>query len=400
ITGFGGIGKTRAALEVLNRVVPDPWPDAWFVDLAPLMDGAFIAARIASSIRPPLSESAASIPDLARALPTRRMLLVFDNCEHLVADVSAAADTLLALCPNITILGTSREPLNIAGEYVYRLPPLPLPENASKRVDDAQAYAAVDLFVQRAEAADPSAVFDAENLGAVVNIVRRLDGIPLAIEVAAAQLPVIGLHALDARLDDHFNIPARRRDLPARQQTTSATIRWSYDLLTPEERELLNNISIFAGGFTLDAAEIVCVSETLEQSSILPLLSSLVNKSLVQVDRVREHVRYRLLDSVRSFGVHRLRESGKETDLSRAHARWLAGIGEELYLRYDVTPPEEATRLIPEIDNIRAAVTWSLDAASQDDRGFAGQIIVGCCCVWEQTGAVDEDQRWIEIALE
>jgi predicted ATPase/DNA-binding XRE family transcriptional regulator len=400
ITGFGGIGKTRAALEVLNRVVPDPWPDAWFVDLAPLTDGAFIAARIASSIRPPLSEGAASMADLARALASRRMLLVFDNCEHLVAEVSQAVDTLLELCPHVTILATSREPLNIAGEYVYRLPPLRLPENATKRVDDAHAYAAVELFVQRAEAADPSAVFDAENLSTVVNIVRRLDGIPLAIEVAAAQLPVIGLHALEARLEDHFNIPARRRDLPARQQTTSATIRWSYDLLTPQERELLNNVAIFAGGFALDAAEIVCVSETLERSSILPLLSSLVNKSLVQVDRVRERVRYRLLDSVRSFGVHRLRESGKETDLSRAHARWLAGIGEELYLRYDVTPPEEATRLIPEIDNIRAAITWSLDAPSQDDRGFAGQIIVGCCCVWEQTGAVDEDQRWIEIALE
>jgi predicted ATPase/DNA-binding XRE family transcriptional regulator len=400
VAGFGGIGKTRAALEVLNRVAPALWPEAWFVDLAPLTDGAFIPAKIASTIRPPLTEGAETVSDLARALAKRRMLLVFDNCEHLVADVSEVADTILALCPQTTILATSREPLNIAGEFVYRLPPLSLPEDATERLDDAYAYSAVDLFVQRAEAADPSAVFDAASLDTVVKIVRRLDGIPLAIEVAAAQLPVIGLHALEARLDDHFNIPARRRDLPARQQTATATIRWSYDLLTSEERELLCNVSIFTGGFTLDAAEAVCAGESLERSSILPLLSSLVNKSLVQVEHVREGVRYRLLDSVVSFGANRLRESGKETDASRAHAQWLATIGEETYHRYDVTRPEESARFLPEIDNIRSAISWSLAAASQDDRGFAGRIIVGCSSVWEGTGSLREHRRWIETALD
>jgi predicted ATPase/tetratricopeptide (TPR) repeat protein len=388
VTGFGGIGKTRAALEVLTRVVPATWSDAWFVDLAPLTDGAFIPAKIATSIRSLLSEGATTISSIAQLLATRRMLLVFDNCEHLVAEVSAAVDLILAMCPQITILATSREPLNIAGEFVYRLPPLSL-------ADDA-----VTLFVQRAEAADPNIVFDKASLGTVANIVRRLDGIPLAIEIVAAQLPVVGLRALEERLDDHFNIPARRRDLPARQQTTIATIRWSYDLLAPQERELLRTVSIFAGGFTLDAAEIVCASETLERSLVLSVLSSLVNKSLVQVEHVRERVRYRLLDSVRSFGTSLLRESGKETHVSRAHARWLASIGEELFLRYEIAPPEEAARLIPETDNIRSAITWSLDAASQNDRGFAGQIIVGCSCVWEQTGALEEDRRWLEMALE
>lgn len=400
VTGFGGIGKTRAALEILSRVVPAPWPEAWFVDLAPLTDGAFIPTKIASTIRPPPTKGAATMPDLARAIATRRMLLVFDNCEHLVTEVSQAADTILALCPQITILATSREPLNIAGEYVYRLPPLSLPEHVHEPLTDAGAYSAVHLFVQRAEAADPSAVFDAASLDAVVKIVRRLDGIPLAIEVAAAQLPVIGLRALEARLDDHFNIPARRRDLPPRQQTATATIRWSYDLLTPEERELLCNVSIFAGGFTLDAAEVVCASEPLERSSILPVLSSLVNKSLVQLEHVRDGVRYRLLDSVRSFGLGRLRETGKETDASRAHARWLATVGEDMYHRYEVTRPEESARFLPEIDNIRSAIAWSLNAASHDDRGFAGRIVVGCSSVWEGTGSLREQRRWIETALE
>ena len=400
VTGFGGIGKTRAALEVLNRVVPAPWPETCFVDLAPLTDGEYIAAKIASTVRPPLTEGTETIADLAQALARRRMLLVFDNCEHLIAQVSQAADTILALCPQITILATSREPLNIAGEFVYRLPPLLRPENAAERLDDAHAYPAVDLFVQRAEAADPSAVFDAASLEAVVKIVRRLDGIPLAIELAAAQLPVIGLHALEARLDDQFNIPSRRRDLPARQQTATATIRWSYDLLMPEERELLCNVAIFAGGFTLDAAEGVCVSESLERSSILPVLSSLVNKSLVQFEHVAEHVRYRLLDSVRSFALNRLREAGKETDASRAHAHWLATIGEEMYHKYDVARPEESARFLPEIDNIRSAITWSLAAASQDDRASAGRIIVGCSSVWEGTGSLREHRRWIEKALE
>ena len=400
VTGFGGIGKTRAALEVIDHVVPAAWPDAWFVDLAPLTDGTFIPAKIAASIRPPLTEGAATMSDIAGVLATRRTLLVFDNCEHLVADVSQAVDTLLTLCPQITILATSREPLNIAGEFVYRLPPLALPENADERLADAYAYSAVDLFVQRAEAADPSAVFDTANVDAVVNIVRRLDGIPLAIEVAAAQLPAIGLHALEARLDDHFNIPARRRDLPARQQTATATIRWSYDLLTPEERALLSNVSIFAGGFTLDAAEIVCASESLERTSIVLVLSSLVNKSLVQVEHVGERVRYRLLDSVRSFGMNRLRETGRETDASRSHAQWLAKIGDEIYHRYDVMRPEDAARLLPEIDNIRCAITWSLAGPSQDDRAAAGSIIVGCSSAWEATGSLEEHQRWIEMALE
>jgi tetratricopeptide (TPR) repeat protein len=179
-----------------------------------------------------------------------------------------------------------------------------------------------------------------------------------------------------------------------------ATIRWSYDLLTPEERELLCNVSIFAGGFTLDAAEAVCASESLERSSILPVLSSLVNKSLVQLDHVRDHVRYRLLDSVRSFGLNRLRETGKEADASRRHAHWLATIGEGMYHRYEVTRHEESAQLLPEIDNIRSAIAWSLNAASQDDRGFAGRIMVGCSSVWEVTGGLREHRRWIETALE
>ena len=400
VTGFGGIGKTRAALEVLNRVVPAPWTEAWFVDLAPLTDGAFIASKMASTIRPPLPEGAETISDLAGALAKRRMLLVFDNCEHLVAEVSGAADTILALCPQITILATSREPLNIAGEFVYRLPPLPLPENAPERLDDACEYPAVDLFLQRAEAADPRAVFDGASLDAVVKIVRRLDGIPLAIELAAAQLSVMGLHALEARLDDHLSIPARRRDLPARQQTATATIQWSFDLLTPEERELLCNASIFAGGFTLDAAEVVCANDSLEPTSILPVLSSLVNKSLVQLEHVPEGMRYRLLDSVRSFGLKRLRETGKETAAARRLAQWLASFAEETYHDYELPQPEATARLLPEIDNIRSAITWSLNAASHDDRSLAGRIIASCSSVWERVGGRREGRRWTEKALE
>jgi len=218
LTGFGGIGKTRAALEVVKQLAGTAWDEICFVELSPLTDGAYIATKVASTIQPALTDRIETISALASALAKRRMLLILDNCEHVVTGAAHATDTILEACPHVTILATSREPLNIAGEVVYRLVSLSLPQKTPVRLEEAHAYSAVDLFIQRAEAADPRAAFGTESLGTIVNIARRLDGIPLAIELATAQSPILGLQTLQGRLDEHFNIPAGRRDLPPRLQ--------------------------------------------------------------------------------------------------------------------------------------------------------------------------------------
>ena len=401
LTGSGGVGKTRAALESARRIGNGSWDEIWFVDLAPLSEGAPIASKIAMTIQPNLADQADTISGLAAALAKRRMLLILDNCEHIVAAAADAVSILLDGCPKLAILATSRETLNISGEFVYRLPPLSLPDALPVGLEEAQAYSAVDLFVQRAELADTRISFSAENLDTIVRIARRLDGIPLAIELAAAQLPTIGLRALEERLDRHLNISPGRRDLPARQQTVHATIAWSFDLLSAEEREVLCTTSVFSGGFTLEATEIVCSGEGVNRSSIAALVSSLVNKSLVDVEYVRDGVRYQLLDSVRSFARERLQAAGREEPALRRHAAWLATLADDMYEKYQAEMPiEVSTALVPELDNVRAAVVWSLKAPLSTDRAFAGRILPGLYTLSDVTGGRREHRQLVETALE
>ena len=401
LTGSGGVGKTRAALESARRIGNGSWDEIWFVDLAPLSEGAPIASKIAMTIQPNLADQADTISGLAAALAKRRMLLILDNCEHIVAAAADAVSILLDGCPQLAILATSRETLNISGEFVYRLPPLSLPDALPVGLEEAQAYSAVDLFVQRAELADTRISFSAENLDTIVRIARRLDGIPLAIELAAAQLPTIGLRALEERLDRHLNISPGRRDLPARQQTVHATIAWSFDLLSAEEREVLCTTSVFSGGFTLEATEIVCSGEGVNRSSIAALVSSLVNKSLVDVEYVRDGVRYQLLDSVRSFARERLQAAGREEPALRRHAAWLATLADDMYEKYQAEMPiEVSTALVPELDNVRAAVVWSLKAPLSTDRAFAGRILPGLYTLSDVTGGRREHRQLVETALE
>jgi predicted ATPase/DNA-binding XRE family transcriptional regulator len=398
LTGSGGIGKTRVAVETLKRIVSPPWDEAWLIDLAPLIDGALIAAKIASTIQPPLTDGAATISALALTLVKRRMLLILDNCEHIITAATCAADAILGVCPHVTILATSREPLNIAGEVVYRLSSLALPRKALERLEDAHAYSAVDLFVQRAEAADPLATFDADDLAAIVNIARHLDGIPLAIELAAARLPMLGLRTLQARLDEHCIIPGRRRDLPARQQTLIATIRWSYDLLSDDERTLFQKLSIFAGGFTLESATAVCSDETIDQIAMLTLLSSLVDKSLVQAELAQSGTRYRLLESTRQYGREKLTERGEYATAARAHATAFLALAEELERLWD-TMPDRAwdAQAEPELDNWRAALAWALIGGG--DIAFGQQLAGALRRMWV-VFAVAEGRQWVRSAVE
>jgi len=383
ITGSGGVGKTRVALEVGSRRSKARGEEVHFVDLAPVADGTFVAAKIAASVQPAVTDS--SIAAVAAALAGRPMLLILDTCEHVIADAAFAARTILECCPEVTVLATSRERFQLAGEALYRLPSLP-PDSAA------------NLFVQRAGEADPGAVFTHEGLGQVLDVCRRLEGIPLAIELAAARLSTLGIETLLARLDEHMALAGGRRDLPQRQYTMLATIGWSYELLDGPERELLRCLAVFSGGFTLDAAERVCRDRP--GGATVGVLSSLVDKSLVDVVRNADSVRYRLLDSVRAFALRELRGAGEDERAFRCHAAWVAEIADHFEADAVRMTHAEFAELLPEFDNVRAAIAWSLEAPAGDDRALAAHIIFGLRGLWHMTGQLAEQRRWIDMGLE
>lgn len=383
ITGPGGIGKTRLALEIARREPNGPWDDVCFTDLTSLTDGAFIAGRIASTIQPPLSGPVERVSSLVAQLADRSLLLVLDNCEHLIADAAATVHAIITGCPRVTILATSRERLQIDGEAIHRLPPLTLPNAAPRTLEKAAEYSALELFLQRSRQRDPAVTFTDDSVGFLYNICRRLEGIPLAIELAVARLPFLGLKVLDARLDEHFSLPGAPRNLPPRQQTMQATIAWSFDLLGELERDLFSRSAIFSGGFTLDAAQSVCAFDNIDQASVLHLLASLADKSLIEVVQTEDNARYVLLESVRTFALHQLDRSQLRTATARHHAEWLAQVGDQVAqpMSFDVF-----TELAPELDNARAALAWALSSPSDDDHALGGRIIAGLRDLWYFSG--------------
>ncbi len=383
VTGSGGIGKTRLALEIARCEPNGQWDEVCFADLTSLSDGAFIAGRIASTIEPPLAGPVESVSSLVAQLAERRLLLILDNCEHLTADAATVAHAVITGCPHVTLLATSRERLQIEGESIYRLSPLTLPDETPSTLKDASRYSALDLFLQRGRQRDSSVIFTNDSVNFVYNICRRLEGIPLAIELAVARLPFLGLKALDARLDEHFSLPGAPRNLPLRQQSMQATIAWSFELLGDLERNLLSRIAIFSGGFTLDAARSVCAFDNIDQSSVLHLLASLADKSLIQVVQTENSARYVLLDSVRTFALQQLDRSQLYTTTARRHAEWLAQIGDDLPRTMSL---EVFTELRPELENARAALAWSLNSSSEDDHAVGARIVAGLRDLWFISG--------------
>jgi predicted ATPase/transcriptional regulator with XRE-family HTH domain len=385
VTGSGGIGKTRVALAVAQQRAQRAEPIG-FVDFDALTDGGFVSPRIASSVHPPLDGKPDSIATLAEALSTRSMLLVLDTCEHVVDDVAAAVQTILQRCPQVRVLATSRERLNVASEMLYRLPSLPLD-------------AATDLFRGRAREAGAGIAFTPADDDLIRDVCRRLEGIPLAIELAAARMSTFGIVTLHARLDEHMALTAGRRDLPQRQQTMLATISWSYALLGEAERTFLRLLAVFSGGFTFDAAEQIAAEAGLGES-VLGLLSSLVDKSLVDAMRGPDFVRYRLLDSVRAFAVAELRREGEDAVAHRRHAGWVAGLASRFETDVVRMTYVELRALEPELDNVRAAIAWALDGPEPGDRALAARIIFGMRGLWHMSGHIAEQRHWIDIGLE
>jgi predicted ATPase/DNA-binding XRE family transcriptional regulator len=401
ITGSGGVGKTRAAIEVAARIPGSRRRDIRFVDLSRLTNGALVAGAVAAALDLP-GDGAANVPDLVAGLRSSQVFLVLDNCEHLIADVALFVSAALQSCPGLALLAASRERLAVSGEVVYRLPSLAVPPlEAPLTLAEARNYGAIELFVQRAAAIDRSTAFGDSAVPGIVAICRRLDGIPLAIELAAARVGTLGVDALGARLRDGLALSGAPRDLPARQQTMQATIRWSYDLLNDAERLVLQRLSIFVGGFTLAAAESVCGAEGIARSDVADLVSSLADKSLLTVTRSEKYVRFGLLDSVRSFAFDRLQEAGQLELFTQRHAEWVAAFADWVDASR-ANFPERRLRLEvdPELENARAAITWGHERNTEEGGVLAGRVVGGLRTIWLTSGRRAECKRLAAAALD
>lgn len=367
LAGAGGSGKTRLALEVA-ALLPDNYRDGvWLVELAGISDPALVPQAVASALGV-RDQPGRPLPDtLSEYLHAKHLLIVLDNCEHLVNACAHLADTLLRACPGLQILATSREALNIGGETTWLVPPLSLPgsEDTNLSIDPAAnplRYEAIHLFVERATSASPGFRLAARDEPSVTQICIRLDGIPLAIELAAARVKVLSTEQIAERLEGSFQVLAggSRTALP-RHQTLRATIDWSYSLLTGAESALFRRLSVFAGGFTLDAVEDVCSADPVESHQTLDILSRLVEKSLVVVldSEQGEMRRYRLLQTLRQYGYERLGESGEAGEMLRRHAHHYAHLCARAEPQlHGPAQIEWLDKLTAELDNLRAALDW------------------------------------------
>ena len=369
LTGAGGCGKTRLALAVANGLVEEFEDGVWLVELASLADPDLVLQAVASALGVCEQPSRPLAETLTDALGEKRLLVVLDNCEHLLGASARLAETLLRACPGLRILATSREALGVGGEVSYPVPPLSSPGlNLELPTEEVARYEAVRLFVERAAAALPGFALTEGNAPAVAEVCRRLDGMPLAIELAAARVRVLSVGQISERLDECFRVlkTGSQTALP-RQRTLRATIDWSYELLSGGEKALLRRLSVFAGGFTLGAAEEVCAGEGLERDDVLELLSHLVDKSLVLVAEQGGESRYRLLETVRQYAKGKFDTgSGEEAATRRRHALFFLKLAETAEAAMSGAAQEGwVERLEVEHDNLRAA----LDVGDEPEAG-------------------------------
>lgn len=396
LIGPGGTGKTRLALQAAAGL-GDRFPDGvWLVELTALTAGVLVPQAV-GRVLDVSEEPGQPMPEmLVAALHDRQLLLVLDNCEHLADACATLAETLLRACPGLHLLATSREPLGIAGEMLLRVPPLALPTAGGRApLADLLQYEAVRLFVDRAQAVQDDFAVTPATAAAVVAICTRLDGIPLALELAAARVGGLSVEGIAARLDDRFRLlTSGSRTAPRRQQTLRAAIDWSYDLLPPAERHLLAGLAVFAGGWTLEAAEAVTGDA---QVADIDLLLRLVRKSLVGAEEQAGQTRYRLLETIRQYAYERLREMGTMAAWQGRHAAYYLALAEEAAPQ--LTGAQQAewlVRLETEHDNLRAALDWAVAAG---DAATAVRLAWALLRFWDARGYLSEGQRWMETAL-
>jgi predicted ATPase/DNA-binding SARP family transcriptional activator len=396
LTGIGGCGKTRLALEAAGSALPRFREGVHLVELGGLTRPEFVPDAVAAAVGAPQPSERAVLESLPDRLRTQALLLVLDNCEHVLDACAELAGRLLSACPQLRILATSREPLGLHGELVYRVSPLSLAEPA-EATPDVAGSAAVRLFVERAAAAGWEPDGTPQTLTTVASVCRELDGLPLALELAAARSHVLTVEEIAARLDDRFRFLRYPRRTPEpRHETLGTTMAWSYDLLSEDERALLRGLSVFAGGFTLQAAAAVCLDG--DSDAALELLTRLIEGSLVLVDARNGTTRYRMLETVRHYAAERLAEAGEADEARSRHAAYFLELAEELgsWEANDRSRGGSWSAAFEEGDNLRAALGWYVD------RGVAESSLRFVCFLtwfWGTTDRIAEGRSWCERAL-
>ncbi|HZC98596.1 MAG TPA: winged helix-turn-helix domain-containing protein, partial [Bradyrhizobium sp.] len=395
LTGAGGIGKTQLALAAARQILPHFAGGVWLAEFSPLADPGLVPATVAAAVGLELGGGEISAQRVAQALADRPLLLVLDTCEHVIAAAAGMVEALLHASPAAHVIATSREPLKAEGEWIYPVPPLAVP--AAER-DDFWRYGAVWLFVLRSRASGGHVTEDRDGAAVIAAICRRLDGIPLAIELAAARAGALGIEALAARLDDRFQLlTGGRRTLP-RHQTLRATLDWSYELLAEPERVILRRLAIFAGAFRLEAASAVVASPELGQSEVVDWLANLVAKSLVAAEVDGRVAHYRLLDTTRAYAIEKLDESGEREWLARRHAEYFRDFFEQAEAEWEGRPAAELPADYGrQIDNLRAALDWAFSPGGDASIGVA--LTAAAVTLWVHLSLLDECRTRVERAL-
>jgi non-specific serine/threonine protein kinase len=414
LVGAGGIGKTRLALELASRALDEYPGGVWVVELAPLTDPALLPTTLLGAIgvrEEPGRPLAASLGDVLRV---RRTLVVLDNCEHLVEACASHATVLLRSCPDLRILATSREALGVPGETVWPVTPLTLPGlDPPPAYADLERYDAVRLFVGRAGSYRPDFALTLENAGPVASLCRQLEGVPLAIELAAARVKAFSVEQILSRVGDRLGLlTTGGRATVARHKTLRGSIDWSYEMLSDSEQALLRSLSVFAGGWTLEAVEYVCAGTGAGGSGkrvgeppspahdppVFDLLARLLDKSLISIEERRSGARYRMLESIRQYAGEKLREAGEAESLDERHRAWCVRLAEEAEAGLAAQEQTEwLTRVDAEHDNMRAAMRYDLEQPGCPEGALrmSGALLQ----FWHTRGHASEGLRWLEEAL-
>ncbi|HEY1867694.1 MAG TPA: LuxR C-terminal-related transcriptional regulator, partial [Candidatus Cybelea sp.] len=399
LTGAGGVGKTRLAVEAGSKLI-DFWQNGvWFCDFSTISDPSSVQRAVAWAVGVPERHQRLLGESIVVSLKPKCALLIFDNCEHVAETVVALADEIVQACPNVSILATSRQRFGISEEAVHRVPSLALPKASSRlTADAAMTSGSVALFVDRACAAQPGFTLTDDNAPAIGKLCRHLDGIPLAIELAAARVNEFSIEALSENVGGIIlNFQANGRALLPRHQTMRALLDWSYALLSPKERTLFRRLAVFVGGFTVDLAAAVC-RDAIRRSDFLEVLRSLIEKSLVQTTQDREAMRYALAESTRQFGLEKLRAAGEYLTVAHAHAQAMTDFARRLDEAFPTTPDAlYYAQARPEFANWCSALRWAFD---NDGDALLGAAIAGSIDrLWLSYGREVEGLRWIEDAL-
>jgi predicted ATPase/transcriptional regulator with XRE-family HTH domain len=400
LVGSGGVGKTRLAIEAAVAVAPRFADGVDLVDLSGIPDRELVLAAVAQAVGVEQRADAALPQRLVGFLSAQNRLLVLDNCEHLLAGCAAVATRLLGSCPGVQVLVTSREGLGVPGEVTWRVPSLTYPwPDHPPAVEELEQFGAMALFAIRARAARPGLVIAARDMAALSSICFRLDGIPLAMELAAARVSALSIQEIADNLDDQFTLLTRRVGGPARHQTLRASVDWSHQLLSKPEQALFRRLAVFAGGWTLPAASAVCAGAPVEPGEVVSLLTALVDKSLVQAEDTAAGTRYRLLEAIKTFAREQAVMCGELDKVRAAHGRYFADLGARAPAR--LHGPDQgywATCLGQEQANLRAARLWCVEDA--DRAGLGLEMAAGLGEYWAMRGLLEEAEDWLTDALE